>query len=135
MATASGRTGIPRPGDAAFIDSYPPHAPEPNRSARIRRLYFATHSRPTEGDQPARCHADKRKDFPPDIEREAGKEYVYRVWDIAGAVSGAGRTVPRPEDRVERGDRDGTGAARGPAGSASPRPRPTPVRCRARRAG
>jgi ectoine hydroxylase-related dioxygenase (phytanoyl-CoA dioxygenase family) len=68
-----------KPGDIAFFDSYAPHASEPNRSDKIRRLYFATYNRLSEGDQLARYYADKRKDFPPDIEREAGKEYVYRV--------------------------------------------------------
>ena len=68
-----------KPGDVAFFDSYAPHASEPNMSDKIRRLYFATYNRLSEGDQSARYHADKRKSFPPDIEREPGKEYVYRV--------------------------------------------------------
>ena len=67
------------PGDVAFFDSYAPHASEPNMSDKIRRLYFATYNRLSEGDHSARYYADKRKSFPPDIEREPGKEYVYRV--------------------------------------------------------
>ncbi len=68
-----------KPGDLAFFDSYAPHASEPNMSDTIRRLYFATYNRLSEGDQMARYYADKRKSFPPDIEREPGKEYVFRV--------------------------------------------------------
>lgn len=68
-----------KPGDVAFFDSYAPHASEPNMSDKIRRLYFVTYNRLSEGDHSARYHADKRKSFPPDIEREPGKEYVYRV--------------------------------------------------------
>ncbi|MFQ5783747.1 MAG: phytanoyl-CoA dioxygenase family protein, partial [Alphaproteobacteria bacterium] len=68
-----------KPGDLAFFDSYAPHASEPNMSDTIRRLYFVTYNRLSEGDQMARYYADKHRSFPPDIEREAGKEYVFRV--------------------------------------------------------
>jgi hypothetical protein len=67
------------PGDLVFFDSLTPHASDPNGSDRMRRLYFATYNRRSEGDHSAEYYADKRKSFPPDIEREAGKEYVYRV--------------------------------------------------------
>ncbi len=68
-----------RPGDLVFIDSYTPHGSEPNMSDTVRRLYFATYNRVSEGDHLARYYADKRKSYPPDIEREPGKEYVFRV--------------------------------------------------------
>lgn len=68
-----------KPGDIAFFDSYTPHASEPNMSDKIRRLYFATYNALSEGDQLARYYADKRKNFPPDVERKPGKDYVYRV--------------------------------------------------------
>jgi hypothetical protein len=68
-----------QPGDIVFFDSYLPHASEPNRSPQGRRLYFATYNAAAAGDHLGRYHADKRRAFPPDIEREAGKEYVFRV--------------------------------------------------------
>ena len=68
-----------RPGDIVFFDCYAPHASEPNLTNTTRRLYFATYNRRSEGDHLARYYADKRQSFPPDIEREAGKEYVFRV--------------------------------------------------------
>ncbi|MEX0696654.1 MAG: phytanoyl-CoA dioxygenase family protein [Dongiaceae bacterium] len=68
-----------RPGDLVFIDSYAPHASEPNLSDGLRRLYFATYNRLSEGDHMARYYADKRKNYPPDIEREPGRQYVFRV--------------------------------------------------------
>lgn len=68
-----------KPGDVVFFDSYAPHASEANMSNRIRRLYFATYNRKSEGDHLDRYYADKRKSFPPDVEREPGKEYVFRV--------------------------------------------------------
>ncbi|MPY69158.1 MAG: phytanoyl-CoA dioxygenase family protein [Alphaproteobacteria bacterium] len=68
-----------QPGDMVLFDAYTPHRSEPNNSARIRRMYFATYNRASEGDHFAPYHADKRRNFPPDIEREPGKEYVYKV--------------------------------------------------------
>ena len=67
------------PGDIIYFDSYVPHASEPNMTSRSRRLYFATYNRLSEGDHLASYYADKRKNFPPDIEREQGKTYIYRV--------------------------------------------------------
>jgi hypothetical protein len=40
---------------------------------------YITYNRRAEGDQRARYYADKRESYPPDCEREAGKEYVFRV--------------------------------------------------------
>ena len=68
-----------RPGDLVFIDSYAPHASESNLSDGLRRLYFATYNRLSEGDHMTRYYADKRKNYPPDIEREPGKQYTFRV--------------------------------------------------------
>jgi hypothetical protein len=67
------------PGDIVFFDSYTPHASEPNLTNSTRRLYFATYNRLSEGDHLAAYYADKHKSYPPDIEREDDKEYVFRV--------------------------------------------------------
>ena len=67
------------PGDIVLFDSYTPHASEPNRSAGIRRLYFATYNRLSEGDHIERYYADKHRSYPPDIDREPGRRYVFRV--------------------------------------------------------
>lgn len=68
-----------RPGDIVFFDCYVPHASEPNLTNTTRRLYFATYNRKSEGDHMRQYYADKYKNFPPDIDRIAGKEYVFRV--------------------------------------------------------
>jgi len=67
------------PGDAMFFDSYAPHRSGPNMSDRQRRVLYVTYNRASEGDHRARYFADKRKSFPPDIERTPGKRYVFRV--------------------------------------------------------
>jgi hypothetical protein len=67
------------PGDVVFFDSFAPHASAPNMTDHKRRVLYVTYNRAEEGDHRARYFADKRKSFPPDIEREPGKTYVFRV--------------------------------------------------------
>lgn len=67
------------PGDAVFFDSYVPHRSAPNHTAKQRRVLYYTYNRASEGDHLRQYYADKRKSYPPDVEREAGREYRYRV--------------------------------------------------------
>lgn len=67
------------PGDAVFFDSYAPHRSEPNRSNSPRRVLYYTYNAASAGDHIAQYYADKRLSYPPDIERDDDKEYVYRV--------------------------------------------------------
>jgi hypothetical protein len=67
------------PGDLVFVDSYAPHRSFPNRSELARRLYFATYNRRSEGRHLEQYYADKRKSFPPDVERDPKRTYVFRV--------------------------------------------------------
>jgi hypothetical protein len=68
-----------QPGDVVFFDSFAPHASAPNLTAERRRVLYVTYNRARDGDHRARYFADKHKSFPPDIEREPGKTYVFRV--------------------------------------------------------
>jgi hypothetical protein len=68
-----------RPGDAVFFDSFVPHQSGPNLSDEPRRVLYVTYNRLAEGDHRAQYYADKRKNYPPDVEREPGQHYVYRV--------------------------------------------------------
>jgi hypothetical protein len=67
------------PGDAVFFDSFVPHRSAPNGSPDQRRVLYYTYNRASEGDCLRQYYADKRASYPPDIEREAGREYRYRV--------------------------------------------------------
>jgi ectoine hydroxylase-related dioxygenase (phytanoyl-CoA dioxygenase family) len=67
------------PGDIVFFDCYAPHASEANMSDSIRRIYYATYNRESAGDHMAQYYADKHRNFPPDIDRDPDKEYVFRV--------------------------------------------------------
>jgi hypothetical protein len=68
-----------RPGDIVFFDCYAPHQSAPNLSDKIRRIYYATYNRRSAGDHMARYYADKHASYPPDIDRDPGKTYVFRV--------------------------------------------------------
>lgn len=67
------------PGDVIFFDSFAPHGSPPNFSDVPRRILYLTYNLASHGDCRARYYADKHASFPPDIEREAGKTYVFRV--------------------------------------------------------
>jgi 2-aminoethylphosphonate dioxygenase len=67
------------PGDVLFFDSYAPHASKPNMTGRARRILYLTYNAASEGDHRACYFAEKRANFPPDIERQPGVEYKFRV--------------------------------------------------------
>jgi len=67
------------PGDVVFFDSFIPHRSAENHTDRPRRVLYVTYNRRSEGDHRARYYADKRAGYPPDCEREPGREYVYKV--------------------------------------------------------
>ncbi|MEO1563218.1 MAG: phytanoyl-CoA dioxygenase family protein [Pseudomonadota bacterium] len=68
-----------RPGDVVLFDSFVPHASKPNHSDLPRRLLYLTYNAASYGDKRAEYYRDKRASFPPDIEREEGKRYTFRV--------------------------------------------------------
>ena len=67
------------PGDAIFFDSFAPHRSEPNMTNEKRRVLYVTYNAASEGDHRRQYYDDKRLSYPPDIEREVNKEYVFRV--------------------------------------------------------
>ena len=73
-------TPIPTaPGDTIFFDSFAPHRSKPNLTDNPRRVLYVTYNKLSEGDHRRQYYVDKRKSYPPDCEREPGKEYVFRV--------------------------------------------------------
>lgn len=67
------------PGDVAFFDCFVPHQSEPNLTDKPRRNLYLTYNRLSEGDAREKYFADKRKSYPPDYEREPGKQYTFKV--------------------------------------------------------
>jgi 2-aminoethylphosphonate dioxygenase len=68
-----------QPGDVIFFDSFVPHGSYPNLTNSRRRMLYLTYGRLSEGDHRVQYYLDKRKNYPPDCERESGKQYVFRV--------------------------------------------------------
>jgi ectoine hydroxylase-related dioxygenase (phytanoyl-CoA dioxygenase family) len=68
-----------QPGDAVFFDSFAPHRSQPNRTDRARRVLYITYNKQSEGDSRVQYYADKRKNYPPDIERDPNKNYSFKV--------------------------------------------------------
>jgi len=68
-----------RPGDAVFFDSYAPHRSGPNRTDQARRVLYITYNKASEGDSREKYYADKRRNYPPDIERDPNKDYSFKV--------------------------------------------------------
>jgi hypothetical protein len=66
-------------GDVIFFDSYVPHASQPNFSSSARRILYLTYNAASLGDHRRQYYADKYAAFPPDIDRSAGQQYVFRV--------------------------------------------------------
>jgi hypothetical protein len=67
------------PGDVIFFDSFAPHASKPNFTDQPRRILYITHNLASDGDHRDRYYKEKHAAFPPDIERDASKTYVFRV--------------------------------------------------------
>lgn len=68
-----------RLGDVIFFDGFVPHRALPNQTDRQRRIMFLTYNPVSQGDHSEQYYTDKRKNYPPDNERDEGKEYVFRV--------------------------------------------------------
>jgi len=67
------------PGDAIFFDSFAPHKSGPNLTENARRVLYITYNRESEGDHLLQYYKDKRASYPPDIERQEGQTYVFKV--------------------------------------------------------
>jgi hypothetical protein len=78
-ANASYRPVHCQPGDAVFFDSYAPHRSLPNRTGHSRRVLYITFNGVSDGDHRAQYYADKRKSYPPDIERDPHRNYAFKV--------------------------------------------------------
>ncbi|MBI1733044.1 MAG: phytanoyl-CoA dioxygenase family protein [Gammaproteobacteria bacterium] len=67
------------PGDAVFFDSFIPHRSGPNMTSSPRRVLYVTYNARSGGDHRRDYYNDKRRSYPPDCEREPGKQYLFRV--------------------------------------------------------
>ena len=69
-------TAIPTaPGDLLIFDSYLPHRSAPNLTDAPRRALYLTYNKLAEGQVRDAYFSAKRAVFPPDVEREPGRDY------------------------------------------------------------
>ncbi|MBE7212719.1 MAG: phytanoyl-CoA dioxygenase family protein [Gluconacetobacter diazotrophicus] len=77
---ALGLVPVPtEPGDVIFFDSFVPHASKPNLTQSQRRVLYLTYNAVRHGDHRRRYFDEKRAAFPPDVEREPGQSFTFRV--------------------------------------------------------
>lgn len=79
-----------QPGDVVLFDSYVPHFSEVNTTDSSRRAIFITYSRLSDG--PSRrsdYYKHKREVFPPDCEREPGRDYSKgaEIYNVANPIA------------------------------------------------
>lgn len=67
------------PGDIIFFDSYTPHRSGKNLSKKPRRMIYLTYNAKKDGNLKRKYFENKRKSFPPNIERKKGKKYKYLI--------------------------------------------------------
>lgn len=76
------------PGEVIFFGAYIPHRSAANLTNESRRVHYITYGVEREGDHRLGYYADKRINFPPEIERESGKDY-----SASGAVYNLGNPI------------------------------------------
>jgi hypothetical protein len=67
------------PGDVVFFDSFAVHRSQANLTPHGRRVLYVTYNKASDGDHRQQYYADKRASFPPDIDRQPGVTYRFRV--------------------------------------------------------
>ena len=68
-----------KPGDAIFFDCYSPHRSKPNLTKKSRRILYLTYNKLSDGDHREKYYYDKYKNYPPDIDRDPNKDYIFKV--------------------------------------------------------
>ncbi len=67
------------PGDTIFFDCFTPHQSKENLSNQKRRNIYFTYNKSSDGNKLEKYFSDKRKNYPPDNERDPDKTYVFKV--------------------------------------------------------
>ena len=63
--------------DLLIFDSYVPHRSHENKTKSSRRVFYFTFNNIQDGDNYEKYYIQKRKEFPPDIEREKNSKYNH----------------------------------------------------------
>lgn len=74
------------PGDLVIFDAYLPHRSGPNTTNNPRRALYSTYNLASEGNFRDAYFQAKREAFPPDVEREPGKQYDAGLFNVGNPV-------------------------------------------------
>jgi 2-aminoethylphosphonate dioxygenase len=76
------------PGDIVIFGSYIPHRSGPNSTNKSRKILYMTYNPVTEGNKHCQYYRDKRIHFPPDNEKEVGKDYAAgaKIYNVANPI-------------------------------------------------
>ena len=66
-------------GDIILFNSYVPHGSEANTSDKRRCNIYITYNKTSDGDHRFKYFAEKRKNYPPNNERDPNQEYSFKV--------------------------------------------------------
>ena len=72
--------------DVLLFDSYAPHRSGPNITNNSRRIFYFTFNEKSIGSFYNDYMKKKRANFPPNIERLAGKEYKSSIYNLANPI-------------------------------------------------
>lgn len=76
------------PRDLLIFDSFVPHRSDINKTTNPRRVFYFTYNKNSEGNYYEQYFAKKRRELPPDIERESGKIYDFNSkYNLANPIS------------------------------------------------
>ncbi|XWV25723.1 hypothetical protein QJ857_gp0050 [Tupanvirus soda lake] len=77
-----------KPGDVVIFGSYLPHRSGPNLTNSARKTLYITYNPISEGNKRKQYYEDKRKYFPPDNEKEIGKDYSEgaKIYNLANPI-------------------------------------------------
>jgi ectoine hydroxylase-related dioxygenase (phytanoyl-CoA dioxygenase family) len=76
------------PGDLFIFDAWAPHRSDVNVSKNTRRNCYLTYNALSFGDYREGYYDAKRRDFPPEIERDPNKDYSEgaKVFNVANPI-------------------------------------------------
>jgi len=66
-------------GDIILFNSYVPHGSDANRSDKRRCNIYLTYNKISDGDYRVKYFSEKRKNYPPNNERDPNQEYSFKV--------------------------------------------------------
>jgi hypothetical protein len=76
------------PSDLVFFNAFVPHRSDKNTSNNTRRVYYFTFNKLSEGNHYGAYFENKRREMPPDFERDPNKVYnTKNKYNLANPIN------------------------------------------------